>query len=272
MKTRAQFLERKEYLADKTALVEKRRIQRDYPPHSHEFFEIEFVLDGSARVVINGKEQEISAGDIYFLAPEDIHAVRGAENFIIYNIMFTEEYLPDEISFEQLLLCCSKILHLNEDDNKAVNEIFERLIIEQNTNGAYGKLYVLSLLKCLFIILSRIEKIVDSASTNKNMQSVFLFISRCFKDNITLEDVAEYAHLNPSYFCSYFKKNAGIGFNEYLNNLRIQYAARLIQTTTADITEICYQSGFQSFSTFSRKFKKYYSVSPMQYKKDRGMI
>ena len=266
MRNNIKLLERKNYLGNNQIVVEKRKIDVEYFAHLHDFFEIEFIVRGTAQVALNGKSYEAAAGDIYFLTPEDIHSVTKCDNLELFNMVFCEEYLPEDLSFEQLLSIKGRLISLKSENNQKAEQLFEQIVFEsQNKECIHNTLYIQSLLKCIFIILMRSCNTVEENHIN-NMQGVLLYLQRHFKEDIKLEDAAKYAHLNHSYFCNLFRKTTGMGFNHYLNNLRINFAKKMLKTTSATITEICYLSGFQSFSTFSRKFKANSGVSPSDYR------
>lgn len=88
-----------------------------------------------------------------------------------------------------------------------------------------------------------------------------------FKENISLEKAAEIAAMNKTAFCRYFKKSTGKSFTEFLNEVRINYSCKLLVETAPvkSITEVAYQSGFNSLSYYHRTFKKLMNLSPSSY-------
>ena len=70
-----------------------------------------------------------------------------------------------------------------------------------------------------------------------------------------------------TYFCNLFKRETGMTFIKYLSDLRLQNACELLRRTGQTVTEICYQVGFNDYSNFSRRFKKYTGVSAAHYRR-----
>ena len=78
--------------------------------------------------------------------------------------------------------------------------------------------------------------------------------------------VAEKMSVTPQYLSLAFTSSFGINFSQYLSNIRLSYAASMIENTSESITDICFEAGYSNFSHFSRSFKKKYGLSPREYK------
>lgn len=99
----------------------------------------------------------------------------------------------------------------------------------------------------------------------KNLENVYEYIIKNFKENITLTDVANVAHMNPSAFSRFFKRVNRKTFSEYLNEVRVGYSCKLLIENKNNISEICFESGFNNISNFNRQFKKTMNYSPTEY-------
>jgi AraC-like DNA-binding protein len=110
---------------------------------------------------------------------------------------------------------------------------------------------------------------VDSfkMSGEKNLGKVYEFIIKNFKENISLNDVAKVANMNPSAFSRFFKRVNRKTYSEYLNGVRVGYACKLLIEEKYNISEICFDSGFNNVSNFNRQFKKTMNYSPSDYMK-----
>lgn len=93
------------------------------------------------------------------------------------------------------------------------------------------------------------------------------YISKNFSGNINLENTAEYVQKSKNYFSYLFKKELGISFIDYLNQVRVEEAKKLLDTTDDKSYEISYKTGFNDYKYFSSVFKKITGMSPAQYKK-----
>lgn len=118
-------------------------------------------------------------------------------------------------------------------------------------------------------VLDRFMEKVFKLSTGKNaeiIKSAINYINTNYMKNITLETVADYIHLNPSYFSSLFKKETGMNFSDYLNKVRIEESKKLLKNKNYSILEISIEVGFQDQSYYSKVFKKITGITPKEYR------
>lgn len=100
----------------------------------------------------------------------------------------------------------------------------------------------------------------------QRLKSVQRYIEDHYSEKIEVEDMAELTHLSKAAFCRYFKKMTLMTFTEFLNQYRIEQAKKLL-ILDKNISETCYETGFESLSYFNRVFKKIVGKNPMQFKK-----
>jgi AraC-like DNA-binding protein len=98
-----------------------------------------------------------------------------------------------------------------------------------------------------------------------NLDKVYEYIIKNFKENIRRSDVAELANMDPSAFSRFFKRIHRKTFTEYLLEVRLGYACKLLIENKNNISEIGYESGFNNISNFNRQFKKAMKCSPTDY-------
>ena len=103
-------------------------------------------------------------------------------------------------------------------------------------------------------------------ANHRRIDRVCQYINSNYQRDISQPYVAEMLQMNPSSFSSFFKKTVGHTFVEYVNDLRISHACRLLIETELPILEICYQSGFNNLSNFNRRFLKSKGISPRRYR------
>ena len=84
--------------------------------------------------------------------------------------------------------------------------------------------------------------------------------------------VAEELHTNHSYLSTLFKKEMGVGFSDYLNEVRLKRSQDLLSSTGLSMVEIALRSGFESQSYFTKNFKKKYGMTPSQYRRENGKL
>ncbi len=101
----------------------------------------------------------------------------------------------------------------------------------------------------------------------KNLDKIYEYIIKNFKKTISLEKVASIAHMNPSAFSRFFKRVNRKTFTQYVSEIRIGYACKLLIENKYNVSEVCYESGFNNISNFNRQFKKAMNYSPSEYLK-----
>ncbi len=100
----------------------------------------------------------------------------------------------------------------------------------------------------------------------ERLRKLYRYIDEHFQDKITINTIANVCSLSKPAFCRYFKKMTRLTFTEFLNHYRINQAKRLL-LLDKNITETCFESGFESLSYFNRTFKKVTGQNPMAFKK-----
>lgn len=109
--------------------------------------------------------------------------------------------------------------------------------------------------------------IVMNPQDNDRMDLIYDYIRGHFEEKIYLEEIAETVAMSVPSFSRYFKKMAGKTFSEFLMQFRIVHASKLLAEDQLSIAEICFSSGFNNFSHFTKSFKRITGKSPSEYKK-----
>ncbi len=102
-------------------------------------------------------------------------------------------------------------------------------------------------------------------TSNKDLDKIYEYVFKNFKDPIRSKDVAKITHMNPSSFSRFFKRIHRKTFTRYLNEIRVGYACKLLIEDVDNVTSICYESGFSNISNFNRQFKLITGMTPTVY-------
>ena len=122
--------------------------------------------------------------------------------------------------------------------------------------------------QALIKVAAFLAKQCKSEPTNKlNPAFIAQYIELHYMENLYLDYIAEVFHTSPKYFSSYFKKTFDINYVDYLNKVRLAHARELLKHTSYSVTEIGEKTGYLNASTFATTFKKYYGISPSEYRK-----
>lgn len=123
-------------------------------------------------------------------------------------------------------------------------------------------------------LLEIIEHCLTAIPLNPDIDHISIkeaidYLHKYYKEPLTLQCVAEFVHLNPSYFSTLFKQSMGVNFSQYLTTHRIQQSKNLLQDNHYSIEDVAIQSGYQSAKYFIKIFKEYEKITPNQYRKQR---
>jgi transcriptional regulator GlxA family with amidase domain len=100
------------------------------------------------------------------------------------------------------------------------------------------------------------------------MCSVLNWVVANVQNNITLDDAAAIALMNPNAFSRFFSLRTRKPFSEFVKELRLQKAAKLLIESDMPVTHICFECGYNNISNFNRQFLHYYNTNPVKYKKE----
>ena len=108
----------------------------------------------------------------------------------------------------------------------------------------------------------------NTAYVSKPVSMAVEYIRRNYKNDISLEDIAEHAQVSSHYICSLFKKEIGMNVSKYVMEYRISKAKTLLMTTNMKSYEVAVETGFANESYFSRSFKKVTGFSPSDFRRE----
>ena len=126
------------------------------------------------------------------------------------------------------------------------------------------------LLRALCIWLRRDNESAGDAAAEEGSNEAILpalsYISQNYMEDITVDQLAEMCFLSTTYFRRVFKRCTRLSPMAYLCQVRLKMAAVLLRSSRAPISEVVEKTGFQSASSFNRKFKEYYQMSPREWR------
>lgn len=239
----------------------------DFPAHFHTKLEIIFCFSGIQNVRVGEKIYTLNKGDAIVVFPNTVH------EYIYCNPLCDE---PTEIL---ALICNTRLFAENIPDiitKYPDNPFIEATHISENTASAFRNILAsdnnTEIIGWTYIILSKLLNVLKLIPTEENAElpsKIVAYIDSNFKENLNLNHIAKVFGYHPSYMAHLFCDRLKIPFKTYLGAVRSEYAASQIRTTEKSLTEIAYESGFNSLNTFCRCFKKHFSQTPSQYKKVR---
>lgn len=237
-----------------------------FPLHWHNYFEIEYILEGEGKHILNGVTYDIKQGDAYILTPVDFHAIEAISKINLINISFEEYFLPEKTLSWLLEKENARRYNFSGEEAERCLSAIKLLQNESETNGPCQR----QLLEYVVSVFLRQENSTASSSKKEHLIGITKAISYMqihFREKITLEQLATISGYNPTYFSELFRKVTGETYIERLKSLRIKYACMLLSNGIS-VSDACFASGFGSLSNFLGAFKEKKGKTPSEYKKE----
>lgn len=249
-------LSAKHFLRSREHFFAEKKTAVAFPLHSHDYFELELVLEGNGTQILNGKEYGIERGSLYLLTPSDFHRVDISEENTVWNLAFDGSFLSADIK-EKVFSLKDKLRHLTEEETTRADRVMSVLADEREDRERVAPLFE--------YLLGFILPDGKSIETGHIRRAV-IFIETYFRESPSLERTAREVGLSTAYFGNLFKSTMGVTYVSYLNRCKINCAKMLLEDGRT-VTETCFDSGFGSLSGFLYTFRKEVGTSPESYRK-----
>ena len=252
------------HLQDSPVAVSKTMHSDSFELHWHDFFEIEVIVEGDGIQILNGKQYPIKRGQVSFLTTTDFHEFVTESEYRQYNIRIKEEIIPEKILEKLMLLNDNVVCYFDEESLRKIICLAELAKLETDFED---ESYIRHIVECMLILIMRNFKKSGKhvvRTSRMLIHKASLYMRMHFRENLQLDQIAKYVNLNPSYFCRFFTAEIGTSPKKYLSDLRLNYAVKLLTSTSASVTEICYACGYASLSNFLKAFKLKYNKTPKQ--------
>lgn len=254
--------------------------------HSHHVLEISYIKEGKGKYYVDDTIYDIQQGDILLFNNTERHRLGvDAPNTLVNLVIHFEPrfiWSQTDNSFDLKYLQAFYYRDKNftnrlDRENPATAKIAQLFneIEEEFNHKLHGyELMVKVRLLNIFVLISRFYKFVHSdLSTIQNIKhglpginKVLDYIDANIQKTMSLEELSNIAHMNPSYFSTFFKKYNGINPSEYIRSKRIERAIEHLKFSNKNITEIASLCGFNNMTSFYNAFKKVTSNTPSEYR------
>ena len=257
-----------------------------FPIHWHKYVEIvAFPKNANfkqfPKIRINYTDYELAPGDIVFIWPGELHETVHNTEHLLASIQFPSTLYSDLREFAPYLHLFRSIHHIHKSKNpdladNLMSHFVQIIHSRENRAPLYGVEGIIQVYKMLMTLGLHVNNTLlksgETAEKNMghSMDKISIacnFITENCGGLLTLNQVAQYMGFSPSYFSRKFKQITNYSFIEYLTIQRVKRAQFLLADLNLAITEIAFQSGFKSISTFNRVFLQYHNCSPREYRK-----
>jgi len=209
--------------------------------------------------------------DVYFeedaKQTADVRVTHFNENF--WGEQFL--HLPENVSIRNLLDKARRGIQIQGRTRQKVAELMEQLL---QTDGVQRVILLLETLSVIadckdLVTLSSIGFKQDCSNTEDDrINIIYDYSLKNFKRPIQLDEIADVANISPNSFCRYFKSRTRKTYSQFMIEVRVGYACKLLIENNISIKQLCYESGFNNFTSFHKYFKMITGKSPLNYQKE----
>lgn len=248
-------------------------------------WELSYVIVGEGKRHIGDTISRFTHGDLLFIPPGIPHCWLFDKNStdtkgkisnitIIFNQQFLNKCADTFVEFKPYL--------------EKIKEKTDALTFDKGTSSKIIKIMkemqeippverIPCFLKILLIIANNDKNYIagqyqHTDKTTKRLETIKTYVICNAQRDINIDDIAKHIGMNRSSFCIFFKKATGITFITYLNEYRIGQACQLLKQKKMNISEICFQVGFNNITYFNRVFKRMTGISPSEYIQQKGCL
>ena len=266
-------------------IADRRKKEFTYPIHNHKVYELNFVEHAAGvRRIVGDSNEVIGEYDLVLITSPDLEHVWEqndcqSEDIREVTVQFDIDFSSNGIfarnpfnSMKKMMTEAQKGLCFPME---AIMKVYTQLdTLSSIKDGFYAFMQFMTILyelsKCEGarpLASSSFAK-VEVSSDSRRVQKVKNFIDQNYRYEIRLPQVAEIAGMSPSAFSRFFKLHTGRNLSEYIIDLRLGYASRMLVDSTHSIAEISFHCGFNNLSNFNRIFKKRKGCSPSEFREN----
>ena len=251
----------------------------DYPNHWHSPLEIIMPLEESYRVSCGETSYNLAVGDVLLVAPGTLHRLNAPKNGRRLILQVDFSVLSQLKEFDLIMAFLSPAVHITTENAPELHDelvtIMNAVFDEYFSTASFKEAIIYSHIIRMIVLIGRqfTEQAKDSGTKNVSRQdyiekllNVCEYINQHFDENLTLDEIANYAGFSKFYFTRLFKQFAGVSFYKYLNRRGIMHAEQLLIAPELTVTEVAVHSGFSNLSAFIRMFKLLKNCTPTEFR------
>ena len=252
--------------------------------HYHAQYELLYISKSNGIRFVGDSVAHFSPGDLVLVGPYLPHLWRndasyysGQEDDMVKTIVtkFTKDFLGVDTFENPVFLEINKMLEESKYGvcfGKNISAFMhDDLIHLVDLSPVEQSIKMLDILHRLSMtsdrdVLSSSDMRQYTSENSERIDTVLKFISDNYTTNISLTDISEIACMTTNSFCRFFKKMTNKSFTQFLNEIRIRNASRLLVQDTIPVSEVCYLVGYNSITNFNKQFKLIMGSTPKSYR------
>lgn len=280
------------FISSPLNILEFDAVTWEHPRHTHNFYEIIFILQGSGKHLINDIKFSYEKGDVFLLTPKDTHEFFIDKHTFFGYVRFTDQILEEKMTqgggkkwkntiqmiLEQPNISPQEIVKI-ESDRDQLFKLYDILKQEYRKSSCnFSRFIVLEIFGAMITLIARniyYEKVdckIDTApGYSERINELLTYIRRHIadKEKISMKNLSKTFNMSENYIGVYLKNKIGKGVREMVIETKITAAKRLLDQSDLNISEIAYRLDFVDHAHFSKTFKKHTGQTPKDYR-ERG--
>ena len=251
------------------------------PWHYHPESELTFIEEGRGVLFVGDNVTTYCKNDLILIGSNLPHeyrsSIKEAPDYLSKSISlhFKNDFPGQDFYKIPEAKIIFQILEQSKTGIKFNDPVVQKKVIEKiakifRTNGIERVSILFSILEIMAFSSNQeylsSQSFVDSINEGQDqkMNKIYKYIMANFKEQISIDDLASEVNMTKTSFCRFFKKRTKKSFVQYVNEIRIGYACKLLYTESYNISEIAYESGFENISNFNKQFLKVKKRTPSQ--------
>jgi len=254
--------------------------------HYHSEIEFIYFKSGTGTQFVGDSIKRFQSGDVVIIGPFLPHYWRFDDIYFdnkknpcadVSVVHFNENFwgkdfinLPENKLIKSVLESSKRGIQVKGKAKQRIEAIFDAMLGEEKINK------IILLMDALIIAgQSRHEQISSMVFNHTfddidkdRINSIYDYSLKNFKHIIKLEEIAEIANISPNSFCRFFKTKTRKTYTQFINEIRVGNACKLLIENNITVKQICYESGFNNFSSFHKFFKSITGKSPLNFQKE----
>lgn len=252
-----------------------------YPWHFHSEYEIVYIVKSSGTRFVGDSVEKFKEGDIVLLGSNTPHFWQSDSennkntrvNAIV--VQFSKDFFSQQINsypeffhIREMLKKSSRGINFSHKASDKIGKMLFKLLKQKDLQQTLYFIKILDYMSKTFEykLLSGENYKAENYEGKERLNKVMHYINTNYQNHINQKEIAEKIGMNVSAFSRYFSEKTGKKFSGFVNELRINYACKLLINNSIAVSQICFESGFENISNFNRTFRQYTGITPSEYR------
>ncbi len=252
--------------------------------HSHSNFELNYIESGSGKRIIGNNITAYTKGDLVLLGPHIPHCwdnFATEQNSVSERIVthFNENIITSDFfnipELEQIVVLMKSASNGIWFKGKKTEKVAKTLHKMVSLTGLERYIHLLEVFHLLLQIEDREMLVIPTTPVSNTFDSdldqinkIYEYVFNNIQTGVSLGDASALVYKEPGSFCRYFKKKTNQTFMDYVKHVRIGLAAKLLAESDKQITQICYECGYNNLANFNHYFRDIMKQTPSEYRKN----